>query len=1076
MKFTLQLLVVLGALLALVACGGDEGSNVSPVNACGNTCPDSECFAGTCVGNNGDPDAGDDVDAEPDADVDDGACSADGDCADSEYCALEGATGVCTAGCRDGGCGDDATCDLATRACVQDPVGDCVEDRDCPRFSICEPGEDDLGVCVEGCRVDDDCPRELSCDADSKTCVADACEGAEDCPVGQYCDADLGFCRLGCAESVDCGEGLDCVDGACQGEACDGETCPAGQYCDTDAGVCLLGCQGDVNCAEGEYCDDDASTCYVGCRDDDECDEGESCRLLGVADGLRQRCVPTPCGADGDCERGFFCDLNGDDGLCSAGCRLDPDDCSEGLVCDSDARQCVPAACEGQEDCAAGQYCDTLQVTATCAVGCDANEQCRTESCDLGLHLCECERNSDCHDGLSCFGNRCIRACESDLDCPSPLTCDRGTDVCRLECEDDEFEPNNIDSPATIEEGSQTLAMCNDAVNGLEFNDCFALTLRFEETLTVSIDFEHQDGDLDLRLYDEDLSLVRLSQTQTDGEEIVYFVEDNGSYIVCVEPQGEAFSTTYTIDVGIEDVPPMCFEDANEALGDNNCSDARQHIEPLPLEEDILIDGRTLCEGDEDWLAVRLRLGQILNATITRTEGTAEIDVELIQNDCDFIVAQSEGQGNIRTLQFTSDTDGIFYLRSFTEQVLQTAGYDLNLRLEPGDFQCPEDVVDGLPAEPNDESGEATFLELQRDEVFRHDDLYLCSEDEDWYAIRIDVPSDRIRATLRQSLDDAPLGIAIVSVDGTTVLNQNIELVEQKTVESLSLPEAGVYYVRVTGVDEVPDTGVNYDLELTVFPDETCVEDGFEPDDVFGDATQVGDGEHLATMCREDAEELDFYALDLSAGDTVEITVEYDHTRIAPLDALPAILYGPGGQDDFRDFSIRDGVRDTDVFLGGSFRVTPDDEGLWYVEVGAGGMGRFVEYTLNVSIIPAECDAEDDVFEPNEDCAMAHEMQLGDQIDGFVCGLTGDVDWFSVDVGAGEDLTVAMDYFHFDGNLDLEVYEAESMTYVGGSFNNGPNFEEVVVSDTMDGTYCIRVYTGNSLTQNDYSLSVSVAE
>ncbi len=1074
-------------LVALAACGGDTGNNITPVNACGNVCPDSECFAGTCVGannpNNNEPDTGDgeDVgDTETDAEEDVGpvACDADTDCGASQYCDSAADPALCAEGCREDGCPDGSTCDLTSRACVEDPRGDCAEDRDCPRGDICVLDGDGLGTCVEGCRDDDDCVGQLTCLVETNQCVAGPCDEATDCPPGEFCDLDAGFCRAGCVADEDCGD-LGCVDGVCVGEACgDDAPCPAGQFCEPDSATCRLGCRTHTDCADRSYCDDNEGACFVGCRDDEGCRDGESCRLLGVADGLRQRCVPTPCSNDNECERAFFCDQgDGPDGLCSAGCRVGPDNCAEGLACEADSHTCVAAACETQDDCTIGQYCDALQVTPTCAVGCDADDQCRNDVCDLAVNLCECERESDCYADQSCFGNRCVRACDSDLDCPTPLVCDLGTDVCRLPCEDDEFEPNNSEAePLALDEGMYTLAMCNDAVDGFTFADCFAIPLRFEEILTATIDFEHQDGDLDLRLYDEGLTLVDLSQSQSDGEQIVHSVQDNGNFVLCVEPQGGAFSTVYTLDLAIEEPILECFEDGNEALGDNNCSDALDRVEPLPLDEEVVYDGRTICEGDEDWVAVRLRLGQILNATVSRTEGAATLDVELIQNDCDVIVAQTDTFGPIRTLQFTSDSDGVFYLRTFADEPLLTAGYDLSLRLEAGDFVCPEDVVDGVPSEPNEDADEATFLEIQRERTFRHEDLYLCGDDADWYALRIDVPSDRIRATLRQSLDDAPLSVAIVDVDGNTVLDQNIDLLDEKTVESISLPEAGVYYVRIEGVGEVPNTGVNYDLSLTVFPDESCIEDGFEPDGEVGDANSVGHGEYFATMCRDDAEEMDYYQMDLSAGDQVEITVQYDHGRISPLDALPAILYGPGGLDDFRDFTVRDGLTDIDVMTEGSFRVTPEGAGTWYLAIGAGGAGRFVEYTLNVEILAAECNEPEDAFEPNEDCAMAHALTLGDPISGHVCGLTGDVDWFSVDVSAGETLEIHMDYFHFDGDLDIDVYEADSNTYVDGSFNNGPNFEDVVIDNTFDGTYCIRVYTGNSLTQNDYSLSASLAE
>jgi hypothetical protein len=615
--------------------------------------------------------------------------------------------------------------------------------------------------------------------------------------------------------------------------------------------------------------------------------------------------------------------------------------------------------------------------------------------------------------------------------------------------------------------------MCNSALDGFDFRDCFTLDLRFEEFLHVTATFEHQDGDLDLRLYDSDFSLVSFSQTETDDESLSFAAPDNASFIVCVEPVGPAFSSLYTLDIMIEEPSLECFEDANEALGDDNCVLAEDSLQPYPVGEDVQHDGRTLCEGDEDFVAIRFRFGQELYAVLSRTNGVAAIDVELLLNDCETILAQSEGFGDLRTLEFSADLDAVLFLRVFSEDPLLTADYDLTIRVDAGNFVCPEDLVQGVPAEPNDEPDQATVVSFERESLWEADDLYACNEDEDWYSVLIEVSSDVLRATLNQSIDDPALSVGIYDVDGTTVLDENRDILGRKTVESVPLADPGQYYVRVRGVGDLPISGVNYDLSVLVFPDETCLDDIYEPNDTFENNTRVGDGEFLATMCRGGGNELDFYSLGLEAGDQVEITLEYNHARISPLDALPTVLYGPGGGQDFRDFTIRDGFTDRDVFSAGSFFVTEFDEGTWYIEVGAGDRGRYVNYTLNIEVINAFCDAEADLFEPNEDCEVAWAIEFDEPIDGYVCGPTGDVDWFAVTPDEGQTLSVHIDYFHFDGDIDLQVYESGSNTLVGGSYNIGPNFEDVEVEGTNAETYCIRVYTPGALTGNDYTLTVN---
>ena len=75
---------------------------------------------------------------------------------------------------------------------------------------------------------------------------------------------------------------------------------------------------------------------------------------------------------------------------------------------------------------------------------------------------------------------------------------------------------------------------------------------------------------------------------------------------------------------------------------------------------------------------------------------------------------------------------------------------------------------------------------------------------------------------------------------------------------------------------------------------------------------------------------------------------------------------------------------------------------------------------------------------------------------------------------AGETLRVHMDYFHFDGNLEMEIYEPGGSTLVDFSYNSGPDFEDVEVVGTVDGVYCVRVFGLSSLTQNNYSIEATI--
>ena len=102
-------------------------------------------------------------------------------------------------------------------------------------------------------------------------------------------------------------------------------------------------------------------------------------------------------------------------------------------------------------------------------------------------------------------------------------------------------------------------------------------------------------------------------------------------------------------------------------------------------------------------------------------------------------------------------------------------------------------------------------------------------------------------------------------------------------------------------------------------------------------------------------------------------------------------------------------------------------------------------------------------------------MALFERSQGYLCGPDGDEDWFSVSVAQGQQLTAVLEHFHFDGNLELALFEpGDTSTPVALSVTAGPNFEEVVVEDTVAGSYCARVFARDTVTENDYTIEATI--
>lgn len=92
---------------------------------------------------------------------------------------------------------------------------------------------------VNLCTSNAECPAGEYCDPDKQVCAGlptcDPSAGVDDCPTGYKC-APGGECvavfSAGCVTATDCGDGYDCVEGACVGTTgCNADTCPGGTIC-----------------------------------------------------------------------------------------------------------------------------------------------------------------------------------------------------------------------------------------------------------------------------------------------------------------------------------------------------------------------------------------------------------------------------------------------------------------------------------------------------------------------------------------------------------------------------------------------------------------------------------------------------------------------------------------------------------------------------------------------------------------------------------------------------------------------------------------------------------------------------
>ena len=239
-------------------------------------------------------------------------------------------------------------------------------------------------------------------------------------------------------------------------------------------------------------------------------------------------------------------------------------------------------------------------------------------------------------------------------------------------------------------------------------------------------------------------------------------------------------------------------------------------------------------------------------------------------------------------------------------------------------------------------------------------------------------------------------------------------------------------------------------------------DDLFEDNDDFGSAAALGVGSWSAlTLCDGD---MDYYAIDLLAGDYVTVDVDFLNAE---------------GDVDIRllDASENTLTSSTSVGDGESIERAIATDGTYVLQVllygDNGDVGQSYDLAVEVGDAPEVPGPEPcpiDALEENDTDADASAVAIGETIDLTVC--SDDEDWYAIDIAAGLELTVDLLFLDEEGDIDLKVVAPDGTTSTSGSVSD----DESVTLTAVAGTYLVRAYLyadGGSLTGNDYDLVVT---
>ncbi len=363
-------------------------------------------------------------------------------------------------------------------------------------------------------------------------------------------------------------------------------------------------------------------------------------------------------------------------------------------------------------------------------------------------------------------------------------------------CGDDAFEENDARANAAdLQPGTQSdLTICSND------DDWYAIDLAAGDGLTATIFFDDAAGDLDLQLVDAQGRILASSVSVLDNEEAtVGMVETAGTYYVRVYGFLGA-ANTYDLDLDVIGGGTTCTDDAQEP----NDSSNRARLITAGTRQDLIA-----CPDDDDWYAVALQPGQILEVLLDFSHADGDIDLQAFDPN-GARIDESTSVTDRERIAFRATTAGTYTFRVFGF-LGDSNTYDMTVNVLSADACLEDDFED------NNTGEDAAFISPFQD-------LYLglgfCqaagTPQEDWYAVDL-LPGENIDVFIFFSHDVGDLDLELY-YDGTAA--------EDRIDRSLSINDAenvfdidslgGTYYIRVFSFDDAAISS-EYDLVLDVF-------------------------------------------------------------------------------------------------------------------------------------------------------------------------------------------------------------------------------------------------------------------
>lgn len=361
-------------------------------------------------------------------------------------------------------------------------------------------------------------------------------------------------------------------------------------------------------------------------------------------------------------------------------------------------------------------------------------------------------------------------------------------------------------------------------------SDFFRMDVDAAERLDITLFFEHDQGDLDIYLYDESGNLLTSSTGMGDEERVTawfplatqYYLEIFGyqdaqnHYFLNAEVEYNPGDADGDMDSDSDIDGDTDIDSDSDSDSDLSCPQDDSYEENDEINDAYPIDSHSslygiACSDDQDFYQIYLNAGDHLDMVAYFSHNQGDVDMALY-NSQQAVIQEATSTTNNEYITYFADTSGYYYITLWGWNHEQNQYHlDLNTTSSDTDVDIDTDIdIDTDSDSDSDSDTDGDYTCTTDDNYEQNDSLedavelfppmvieaIACQGDDDYFKIWLEAGSHlEVRADFIHQMGDVDM--VLYSPDGDSIEHAvgvtNVEYIEA------SVPYAGFYYVHVYG-------------------------------------------------------------------------------------------------------------------------------------------------------------------------------------------------------------------------------------------------------------------------------------